>query len=408
MGPLVLIQVENIISGIIYFNSTVAGWGQIYNLPETSFATARTTLIKIVDALSWIMASQVQIVGAVLVQQQYPQVRQCVLADPIDSLLKPDMSPYWDTVNTSPEGLRIEQETVDGRFVGRTFRGLADDEQANGRWIREGLTVPPGPLGPPLAPNIATKDELFTYALATIRDKTMYARQLSGASPGNTLWEVSPWDAIYAPKLGKEDVGRKWRPVSWEALDYFGGPAFSPCGMVVDFVRSCYQAPCLFYPDALPAGIRWYRAQPGALAFPLPTVFWPTAEFRQYTNSAGVGEFTGKSLRTWMPGTSWSAAPGVGYTGNESDFLGQTSCPWGMTTPTPVDLLPECDMPAPLPIKIDDDPLTFTNNDVQHITIIGPYAGLVDLGGNHVGIEGIPAPAAYYLPTMLALRSAGG
>jgi hypothetical protein len=115
--------------------------------------------------------------------------------------------------------------------------------------------------------------------------------------------------------------------------------------MVTTVLRRTYTAPCRWYLNGTPQTIRFYFARTGAMVFPLKTIFWGRDRVKQIANSTGPGEITVPVVRNFFKGPGISTAPGIGYTGTQADFLGQSSVLWSPETPTPSWLLPLCDAP---------------------------------------------------------------
>lgn len=378
---------DDIFSGILFVNHGDNGWSEIYKLAEADFDSAKATFLIVVDARSLILAAGCSIVWACVRQHKGPRPQLAILPAPIDSLKKPDTTEYWGPVHTDFQGLHLAGETPEGHYANRCLRGLADDEMFADRWIRNPFTVPAGPVVRPATPGTATKAELFAYALATIRDKTIWASPRRGAPPGHTRWETDRWDTVYVRGVMTEDVGRNWLPVSWEAAEWDVAPSFGPCGCAVMVVRSTYEAPCKFYSDGPAVHIRWYVALPDAAILPYPSIFWPLSEDLGFANTYGIAESTGKTNRQWTPGYGWSAAPGIFPTGPPEAFLGLMPSPYGVTMPTPVPLRVACDMPTPVPIKFDDDPLSASDSDVVWVTADAASIELIVVAARHVKLR---------------------
>ena len=104
--------------------------------------------------------------------------------------------------------------------------------------------------------------------------------------------------------------------------------------------------PCRFYLGAAPGTIRFYWAAPAALPLPIKNVFWPWYECKAISNGPLPGIITPALTDQWEEGDKTGAAPGLGYTGTQADFLGQSSILWTPPVPTPHWLLPPCDIPV--------------------------------------------------------------
>ena len=96
--------------------------------------------------------------------------------------------------------------------------------------------------------------------------------------------------------------------------------------MIVGCLRSCYTAPCRWYPGGPIGRIRFYFARPGAQVFPLRNIFHPYSQVKQLVNS-GVGEITGPGLRVYDKGRNRSNLDGTHYEGTPADFLGEGTPP---------------------------------------------------------------------------------
>jgi hypothetical protein len=382
----------NIWKGTLYVNRGRNGFSESYHLYGKFLHKARERFAKVVDARSLVLARGCTIIGAGVRHMVRPLSQQLILPAPLASLLKPDGSPYWDYVHADAVGLDFSLETSLGRWVPRIFRGIPDDEMSGGIWVRRGLVVPPGPAVRPLDPGSATKDELWRYFLATVRDETIYARQLPTNDFWGTLWETDIWDALVHTGVGKRDIGRKFQGVSWEAGTPSVAPRFSPCGEIVGYVRSAYVAPCIFYSQGVASVLRWYFAQPDALVFPLETIFHPYSQELEYANTNDVGEYTGKSNRAWRVGTSYGNAPGNHYSGTQADFMGLTVTPWSPPQPTPLDQRPECDMPVQGVIRVSNVPETVNELLTEWISFDATFFTLTNPAAGHVHITMPPPP----------------
>lgn len=144
-------------------------------------------------------------------------------------------------------------------------------------------------------------------------------------------------------------------PVSWTIEPEARGLlAFDPCGMICDFMRSCYTRQCNFYTGGgLPLTIRWYRAPPGAKPLPFPSSFMSLNWTPKPYEYDGIGEiYTGPPR--WSNGATPPTARGQKPFGNPVFFAdGQ---PWDPNGPViardPWGLATACTgMPAP---ELDD------------------------------------------------------
>ncbi len=238
-----------------------------------------------------------------------------------------------------------------------------------GQWIHGGFTLPAGPAVVPLDPRAASKAELFRYYFMTLRDRTVHASYVGRDAAGNTSWFHRPWSSFYSLACGKQDIGRRFVPCSWEPIDYSFAPDFSPCGCIVGYVRSTYEAPCKFHAGGIDKGIRYYVAADVAALMPFPTIFHPSTQIQPYSRGAAPGERTPYREEWWNLGYSAGNAPGVAPTGTPAQFLGLTSASYNETLPTPVNLVPGCDMPiGPLTVE-DVDPNTVVVSNVTKITL---------------------------------------
>lgn len=92
--------------------------------------------------------------------------------------------------------------------------------------------------------------------------------------------------------------------------------------MVVGFLRSCYTAPCRWYPGGPVGRIRFYFAKEGAEHLPFQTCFHPYSQVLQLENSTLPGEITGPGLRKWDRGDNFNDLAGDHYEGTPADFAG--------------------------------------------------------------------------------------
>lgn len=92
--------------------------------------------------------------------------------------------------------------------------------------------------------------------------------------------------------------------------------------MICGVTRTCYSAPCRWYPNGPIGRIRWYRCQHDAQPLPFPTVFWPYNQVLDLTNTTGTGEITGRGLRVYDKGQNFNNLPGDHYEGAAADFAG--------------------------------------------------------------------------------------
>jgi hypothetical protein len=92
--------------------------------------------------------------------------------------------------------------------------------------------------------------------------------------------------------------------------------------MICGVTRTCYSAPCRWYPGGPIGRIRWYRCDANAKPLPFPTVFWPYNQVLDLTNTTDTGEITGRGLRVYDKGTNFNALQGDHYEGTAADFAG--------------------------------------------------------------------------------------
>jgi hypothetical protein len=95
---------------------------------------------------------------------------------------------------------------------------------------------------------------------------------------------------------------------------------FDPCGMIFDFVRSCYTTKALFVAGGHESTIRWYFAPDGAQVYPHHHSFASLNWSGGSPATNVVGEIKGKP-RPWSNGTTPECACGTSFWGTESQFL---------------------------------------------------------------------------------------
>lgn len=92
--------------------------------------------------------------------------------------------------------------------------------------------------------------------------------------------------------------------------------------MIVGVLRSCYSAPCRWYPGGPLGRIRFFFADADAQPLPYKTVFHPYSQVLQLDNTADPGEITGQGLRRWDRGENFNNLNGHHCEGTAADFAG--------------------------------------------------------------------------------------
>jgi hypothetical protein len=173
-------------------------------------------------------------------------------------------------------------------------------------------------------------------------------------------------------------------------------PDFSPCGCVVDLLRSCYETDMAFFPAALgtTVRVRWYFAPDGAQPLPFPTRFasgnWASSKLFPWP---GPGEVQGAS-RPWRSGATLPEALGQVPCGSAGQFLNGTAFP-PVVEPRLPDGLPTCCFgPRPVGVLglivglIGDDHLS-TCYEIYHVYIDSHPSITIDVSG-FVDVAGCP------------------
>lgn len=123
-------------------------------------------------------------------------------------------------------------------------------------------------------------------------------------------------------------------------------PHFSPCGAIVEWIRTAYSAPCQWYPGGPVGRIRWYFVPETNAHFDAATVFWPYSQELQLDNPDQPGERTGKVNRPFYRGTNrFPSRDGSHVHGDLIYFDGETPAPWSGDATPPTAFVP-CDLPG--------------------------------------------------------------
>ena len=114
----------------------------------------------------------------------------------------------------------------------------------------------------------------------------------------------------------------------------------------MDYVRSCYEAPCQWYADGGLGRIRYYFVPETNERLTCVNIFAPYANELQINNPAGTGERTGKANRRYYRGTNLNPGrDGSHVHGELKYFAGDQPQPWTGGVAIPLHLLPVCDFP---------------------------------------------------------------
>jgi hypothetical protein len=105
-------------------------------------------------------------------------------------------------------------------------------------------------------------------------------------------------------------------------------PSFSPCGCVVDLLRSCYTTKMSFFPNRpdLLTPVRWFFTDPGAAVLPFPTKFASGNWAEQKWTWPGVGEVLPRDRR-WKNGANFDGEPGLVWCGTPEQFFNGDTYP---------------------------------------------------------------------------------
>lgn len=396
-----LTLVQNPFVGVLYGNHAGNGESEIYRLAATTIGAAETDFLEVATARSYLLGAGCEIRGAVVRQVMRPPQQKPILPARLFSLQLVGGGDYWQPPNDDFSGPVLWGETANGRKSKRLLHFLADDELTAGHWIREGFTMPAGPATPPADPRNASKADLVLFYLQTLRDRTVHGRKVFQDTSGNTTWELTRWKDFYCRQTSVERIGRRWVPVSWEAGDYTFGPKFSPCGTVVGYERSSYDAPCRFYTNGAENQIRYYVAADAAALLPFPTIFHPSTQVQPYSRGAAPGEQTPFRPTWWATGESNGSAPGIAPTGTPAEFLGLTACMYNQSFPTPPSLLPECDVMNRI-LTVGDYPITISVGYVNELRLDGTKFVVSPLGTGKALVEMQPLETRGELCVVLA------
>jgi hypothetical protein len=291
------------------------------------------------QARSRILSANAYLQWATLASLTPPYIEQPVITAPLMPL------PQWNVDSFDMEGLWVYYWNSAGESQGRLFRAISQEQILAKEWTMYDKYLPPNP--PPLPADLTTasKKLLFQNCFATFRQ---YYSTCQPMSEGDGFW-VDPYEFVACSKASSRRVGRPYHRMSWEAQDYAFAPWFSPCGMVTGVSRDSYQIPCRFGVGWPIRGIHYYFAKPNANVMQLATPFYCWDRAKQNADHSGVGETRTIRKSDWTNGGEYGLAPGVMFTGNARDFEGFAPPPYWGSGPTPLPLLPACDM-RPIPV----------------------------------------------------------
>ncbi len=339
------------------------GWSEAWHLLDKDIASARATVAELALARSYLLASGHVIEWAAVRQVGIgPYIEWAAITDPLQPL------PQWGTCHADHIGLLWRFQTADGKWANHLFRGVDDADIEDQDWIYRGLQPAAGIVPLAAAPELCTRDNLYEHVISVFREKTCHARKVDPDDPSDPWHVLTAWEDVIFRKVSKRNVGSRYNRVSWEATDWTQSPGFTPCGTVVSVLRSCYYADCRFFSAGPTQSILYYNAQPGAAVFDLQSIFWGHARDKEIANATDPGEDTGPGARSYSLGLSWGSAPGLTPDGTQEQFLGLSIPPWGNDPDTPLIYRIPCDMPAPIPITVDDDPGIIVVSNVTHLT----------------------------------------
>lgn len=338
------------------------GFSEAWHLPDATIDDARATVALLAEARSFLLPKNYVLEWAAVRQVAVEYREWACIGAPLDPL------PQWDVCDNDHVGLLWRFTTGNGQWANHLFRGVEDGEISDRGWTRYPFAIPVGPVARPVFPALATKAELYNYVLALFRDRTCHAEDTDPSDPDPHDWQTTAWQAAIFRMVSGRNVGSKYIRASWEPREYGKQPGFSPCGTVVTVLRSCYEQDCNFFIDGPTQGIRYYWSAPGAAVFPFQSLFWGWRRDKEIPDGIEPGERKAKATFGYSLGLSWGAAPGVQAGGTQQQFLGQTTCPWGNDDDTPLLYLETCDVPAPIPITVDDDPGAVQVLNVTHLS----------------------------------------
>jgi hypothetical protein len=374
----------------LFANFKASGACETYYLKAQDRTSAEAVAVELARTRALLLAQDCEIHLVTVRNGEYPAPARPCLQDPIGSLKKNNGSEYWGKLHTPHDALWWYFRAEDRKWSTRPIRFYQAVEVSANIWKRQGLLIPDVTPPRPLDPSSVPPELLYQHVLGKIRDITCHAERLPDVA-GKPRWMLRDYQWVRFTKTGRRRVGARFWRVSWEPEVWTTGPDFSPCGTVVNAARRTYRQACRFYVDGAAKGIRFYTAAAAAKIIPFPTLFWPTAGYGFTLNTAGPGEIGRHRKTDWTPGFSVGNAPGLAPTGMPSRFLGFDSKPFDDSLPTPILLLPGCDMPVP-PIRINNVPNTVNDPDTHWITV-GTGLTLTHVGANHDRIDAVASPA---------------
>lgn len=379
---------------VLWINHPPNGYTESWHLLAGNWTDAQAAGQLLAEARSFLLAEHCVIEFAAVQTEKSPYISWACIGSPLAAL------PQWGPVHDDWTDLLWRFDTGAGKGVPRHFRSVPDAEVENDTWVRAPFTIPAGPIARPLVPALAAEDDLYRYTMALFRDLTCHAVALPPDHLGRVYWQQTPWQHCIYRGVSSWNVGAAYERASWEPRDFAEQPGFTPCGTVVTALRTFYEQECRFFSSGPVQGIRYYRASPGAIVMPHRTIFWGHYLAKQIADGEPVGESKSRSSYGYNVGLSWGAAPAIAEDGTELQFLGQTVCPWGSSPVTPGPYVIGCDMPAPLPIEVDNDPAGDQDTDCQHLTFGAPLI-LSNVGTNHDRVD--LAAAAHASPGYVSL-----
>lgn len=340
-----MVDLSHTMTTVLYINYRDTGWQETYCLKTTDYDEARQAVGTLCNYRRSFLTVGCRIVWGRIGFLGRPKERIAVGGLPAGPLpqVKAD-----DFLNTPFTTLHYALEAESGAWSDRHFRGISDamvsDFKVKGKIYTPILD--PKPLVNPLDGAIAV-DPIRRSFLGWLMRYTQHLH-LETFQPV-PLGLVSPWAQCYLRGVANMKCGRAFKPVSWEVVgvDTEGGviaPHFSPCGAIVDYARTCYEAPVQFYTDGGLSRLRYYVVPETNARMLGPTIFWPYENLLQLVNLSGTGERTGKANRTYYLGGNRDASrDGADVHGELSFFFGLGIQPWPGGPEIPPGWLPPCE-----------------------------------------------------------------
>ena len=326
----------------IFINSTHNGWSERWPILAPSWSQGLTIAAQLAAARRNVMSSNATIEWVSLATITPPYIEQGILQDPLMPL------PQWGPASFDMQGVLFYFCAESGRFSNHLFRAVEGSGIAAKSWAYRYLTIPLAPPALPADLSTAPKELLWQNTLSTFRQYVCRCENYPPIFGNAPNFLVEPYESVSYNIVSTRNVGRIARRMSWEAQARSQCPAFSPCGCVVGVNRFGYQIPCRFYAGYPATGIRYYFAPPGATILPFPTTFYCWDRAKENTDHSGPGETRTIRRTDHTDGFAFSSAPGVMWTGNAADFVGQGMVLWTPYTPTPSFLRPACDALPPV------------------------------------------------------------